>query len=565
MKHLSLVQLSLLVVLAFSACSEITEDPASSLGNPFLDDWNDNNKADTLYYNPDGIEVEVDIEGDVEASAYNLYEGPAELGQYAVTNLRKSGQFYLESLAEDATSEERVEWQIGEDWFTTAQVKTMPDPELRHFRIRGVNAVLLKDWAGDAYEGEVFTAVVPIRPFSVMDEAGDSCADEDDHISLSQSVYWYLWYPSKYSCELETQELQVTISKLFPFDHPTYPEYDLLVNDSKITTVILFGKISDNLDEWDPGVRNLEIMADWLLGADFEEEDVSLGRRFSKTINEIVMEIDLYSPYEFSGLGDYANFPNFQKAISEHEIVAYDGHSMLGSSDFWSRPDYPDFYQIYLYGGCLGYEYYVRPIVQGKNGWPMVDIVSSVIEVSADANYYAGAFLGKLMQALDNDYNVTWNQILQSIRRRVGDSTFGVSGVRENCFTPIGSRCDPNQPEIKTYSNDDSLPIPENDSTGITSTIQVPDSFVIKELRIKLDINHSYVSDLQITLEHEGLTTMIWDGQGDDGQDNSLPAILAMDDFDNMDAGGEWILKIVDIVNFDQGSLDGWILEMISQ
>ena len=37
---------------------------------------------------------------------------------------------------------------------------------------------------------------------------------------------------------------------------------------------------------------------------------------------------------DFEGLGDYGHFDNFQKAISEHEIVVYDGHSMLGASDF---------------------------------------------------------------------------------------------------------------------------------------------------------------------------------------------------------------------------------------
>jgi hypothetical protein len=28
-----------------------------------------------------------------------------------------------------------------------------------------------------------------------------------------------------------------------------------------------------------------------------------------------------------------------------------------------------------------------------------------------------------------------------SVRNSVGDSTFGVSGVRDNCYTPNGSRC----------------------------------------------------------------------------------------------------------------------------
>jgi hypothetical protein len=35
----------------------------------------------------------------------------------------------------------------------------------------------------------------------------------------------------------------------------------------------------------------------------------------------------------------------------------------------------------------------------------------------------------------------SWRSILLKVRESVGDSTFGVSGVRDNCFTPSGSRC----------------------------------------------------------------------------------------------------------------------------
>jgi hypothetical protein len=172
-----------------------------------------------------------------------------------------------------------------------------------------------------------------------------------------------------------------------------------------------------------------------------EKTGQTVGRRFSKLIKDITVEIDLYSPKDFSGLGDYAHFSNFQKALSEHEIVAYDGHSMLGASDFWARPEYPSFYQVFLYGGCLGYEYYVRPILNGKGGWGNVDIMSSVVEVTADANMYAGPFLAKLIWAIQNGYRASWRDVLLSVRRSVGDSTFGVSGVRDNCFSPYGSRC----------------------------------------------------------------------------------------------------------------------------
>ena len=168
----------------------------------------------------------------------------------------------------------------------------------------------------------------------------------------------------------------------------------------------------------------------------------TVGKRYQKVVSGKTVEIDLCSPYDFSGLSDYAHFGNFQKAIGEHEIVVYDGHSMLGAGDFWSRPTYPKSYQIYLYGGCLGYEHYIRPILAGRGGgWKNLDLVSSVVEVSAGANEFAGPFLAKPLWALDHGNRVSWQQMLTAVRTRVGDSTFGASGVRDNCYHPSGNRC----------------------------------------------------------------------------------------------------------------------------
>jgi hypothetical protein len=221
-----------------------------------------------------------------------------------------------------------------------------------------------------------------------------------------------------------------------------YPEFDQLLADKKVTAVVLFGQIGDGaIANDDIGMESFRTMQEWLREAAFKEVSVSVGKRFTKTVHGNTVEIDLYSPHEFAGLDDSAHFKNFQKALSEHEIVAYDGHSMLGASDFWAQPTYPDFYQVFLYGGCLGYEYYVRPIVNGKNGWKKLDIVSSVVEVSATANDFAGPFLSKLIWALDHGNRASWRDMLIAIRKRVGDSTFGASGVRGNCYSPYGALC----------------------------------------------------------------------------------------------------------------------------
>jgi hypothetical protein len=430
------------VALPFGCGEQAGDDP----NNPFLQDQSNPGKEDTAYMNPDGIEAEVDLEGDIDAgdSTYRVFDAPAELGQFALTYLRKHGQIYLESLAEDATSELRPEWLINGAWVTTEKAKTLAAKDLKHWRLRTVNAVLLFDVAKTTKVGDVLNVPVPLKPFSIMADQGQACGEVDNHIGLSQSVYWYLWEPEKEGCKAVTQQLKITVTKRYATKKLVYPEYDRLVADKKVTVVVLFGQIGDGeISEYDAGMTGARQMGSWLEGAGFKEvKNAPVGRRYAKTLKTgVVVEFDIYSPKEFSGLGDYGHFENFQKALGEHEIVVYDGHSMLGGSDFWARPQYPTYYQIYLYGGCLGYEYYVKHILTGKGGWQNVDILSSVVEVSAGANEFAAPALAKLIWALENGYKASWRDLLVKVRESVGDSTFGVSGVRDNCFTPTGTRC----------------------------------------------------------------------------------------------------------------------------
>jgi hypothetical protein len=553
-------------LLLAGGCADLGTDDEGS--NPFLQDMSNGGKEDTGYLNPDGTEVEVDLEGDVEASEWRIFDAPAEVGQFALTYLRKRGEFYLESLAEDATSDRRVEWQVGTEWLTAEQARSRPTSELRHFRIRGVNAVLLFSAADGVNVGSVFTARVPLNPYDLMSEAGDKCADPDGHIGLSSSVYWYLWNPDHTGCNARLQDLRVTVSRMFSDANTRYPEFDRLVADGKVTAVILFGQIGDGaVTESEAGVRNMDRMARNLRSAGFvEASGAPVGRRLEKSVAGVVVSIDLYSPRDFSGLSDMSHFANFQRAISEHEIVAYDGHSMLGASDFWSRPTYPSFYQVFLYGGCLGYEYYVRPILAGKGGWDNVDIVSSVVEVSADANEFAAPFLAKVVWALDNGYNASWTDMLAAIRREVGDSTFGVSGVRENCFSPTGSLCGTTPPpppppdDARTYENTTPVAIPDDEPAGITSVIVVPDAVTPRTVTVELDVTHTYAGDLRITLSHGGTAAVLWDRAG--GANDDVRQSFPLDTFAGRPATGEWTLQVVDAAARDTGTLNRWTLKL---
>ncbi|MBI5532357.1 MAG: hypothetical protein HY898_06565 [Deltaproteobacteria bacterium] len=414
--------------------------------NPFLEEA-DPGKADTGYQNPDGIEVEVNFEADVTASKSKLKDAPAELGQYAMTYLRKNERMYLESWAEIATSEQTVEWLVDGVWLTAAQALAGDTSKLTHFRLRGLNAILLNKQAKDVAEGQVVTALVPRKPYSTFSDLGASCADVDPHYPIDQTYYWDAWNPDKEGCSADAyQEARITITKVLPAGRDVYPEYDQLVSDGKITTVMFFGQMGDSevVGTRDEGWWKLKEMSTWLTQAGFQEiKPAPVGRRFSKTVAGVVFEMDLYGPTDFRGLEDNENYPTFQKALLEHEIIVYDGHSVLGGSDFWSRPQYPDFYQIYLYGGCLGYEYYLRPILEGKGGWQKLDLLSAVIEVSATTSQFAGPVLARIMWAVQHEYKATWRNLVTAVRKKVGDSTFGVSGVKDNCFSPLGSICGP--------------------------------------------------------------------------------------------------------------------------
>jgi hypothetical protein len=432
------------LALALSTLCACSTGPAASGDNPFLDDSPDDGKADTNYLNPDGQEVEVDIESDISAEPYEIDDAPASVSQFALTYLRQHGEFYLESLAEDVTQRDRVEWLVDGVWKTAAQTDNgqVDAAKLTHFRLRGINAVLLNSAKNGVTLGTEFTAPVPLHPGDLMERVGDKCAEYDADIELDQSVYWYLWNPDKSECKAEQTQLKLTVSKMFAAPKTVYPEYDKLMADKKLTVVLLQGQIGHGaLTDYDPGIVSPKRIAQQLIDAGFKDVAAPLGRRVEKKVKEGTIQVDFYDARVFSGLDDEAHFANFQKAISEHEIIVYDGHSMLGASDFWKRPTYPKFYQIFLYGGCLGYEYYVRPILERKDGWKNLDLMSSVVEVSADAEGFASPALNKIFRGVDGKAKSSWRTLLTAVRSSVGDSTFGVSGVTGNCYSPSGTLC----------------------------------------------------------------------------------------------------------------------------
>jgi hypothetical protein len=382
MKRFSIALTTILVTVLLSSCDSGVEDWVNDdfASNPFLDGkWDEEGKTDTGYLNPRGKELHVTIEADIKASDWRIFDAPTDQAQYAVTYLRQRDDFYLELMAEDAGAPDRVEWLVDGRWLPAEEARGIDRSLLTHFRMRQVNAVVINRAADDVEAGRVFEAKVPLSPFTTMTDAGDTCADHDSHIDLSQSVYWYLWNPMKSGCVIDVLIMTLTVEEVLPHNPGNFPEYDRLWADGRLDAVVLFGKLDDGDVADDYNWQNVNRLIEWLLEAGFSESsEAPLGRRFVKQVGDKTEVVDIYGPDLFHSVADYARLPNWQKAVSEHEVVMYNGHSVLGTGMAFERVQYPDFYQIFQVASCLSYEYYVRPVMAGKGDWSKVDIVSNV-------------------------------------------------------------------------------------------------------------------------------------------------------------------------------------------
>jgi len=145
-----------------------------------------------------------------------------------------------------------------------------------------------------------------------------------------------------------------------------------------------------------------------------------------------------------------------------------------------------------------------------------------------------------------------------------------------------------------TLCDNPNLAIPDDDPTGVSSTYTVGPSGTITDLDIEVDITHTYVGDLLISIEHNGTTVTIMDRPGfpttnfgcnaddvaatfDDEGTSAVettcgtPGIggivipeSALSVFDGMEQAGDWTITVSDNEGQDTGTLDEWCLVIAS-
>lgn len=111
-----------------------------------------------------------------------------------------------------------------------------------------------------------------------------------------------------------------------------------------------------------------------------------------------------------------------------------------------------------------------------------------------------------------------------------------------------------------SYNNNESIDIPDNTEAGITSVINVPDELTIFNTTAGINIAHTWIGDLTVTLTSPtGSSATLHNKAGGNG--TSINTSFATDVFNGEIAKGEWKLHITDTAEDDNGTLNNWSLE----
>lgn len=139
--------------------------------------------------------------------------------------------------------------------------------------------------------------------------------------------------------------------------------------------------------------------------------------------------------------------------------------------------------------------------------------------------------------------------------------------------------------DCNTYTNTTSQNIPDGGNNFSTSVINVNEGQVISSVKVSVDINHTYISDLILAvLSPDGTQVTLWEQQCGDNDDlnvtfsdtgttvqcqspisGTILPFQSLSAFTQEQAQGNWVLGFVDVFNQDAGVLNSWSVEVCSQ
>lgn len=140
-----------------------------------------------------------------------------------------------------------------------------------------------------------------------------------------------------------------------------------------------------------------------------------------------------------------------------------------------------------------------------------------------------------------------------------GDYSFEVTGTSGELVKSINASLKVNPQGLNdfAYSNDVAVGIPDNNADGIQSSINIADELQIFNSNVSVDISHSWIGDLIVSLTSPAGTTAILHNRTG-GNGTSIVQTFTSSAFNGESTLGEWVLNASDHAADDTGTLNNW-------
>jgi len=116
-------------------------------------------------------------------------------------------------------------------------------------------------------------------------------------------------------------------------------------------------------------------------------------------------------------------------------------------------------------------------------------------------------------------------------------------------------------------SSDAMLAIPDRSPTGVSDTINITETGIISNVKVGVDIEHTYIGDLQVSLTGPDGTSVVLHNRSGASNNNLIKSYDVLNtptlsDLKNSSVKGPWKLSVSDHARWDEGTLRNWNLEI---
>jgi len=240
---------------------------------------------------------------------------------------------------------------------------------------------------------------------------------------------------------------------------------------------------------------------------------------------------------------------NKDQELTEEEVMDKLGHAGEKFHDVFNSPDAVKWVYFEMDVDYLSESNATSdgPLIGNISYYTHTDHYKYIVEIDADDNIVGGEWVS---------YNTIPDFLWLPIRTYGGNPQMSLAKVEHLLELSLESEqpepIDEDIVEVRFTFGED-MQIPDNDPTGFSYNLPVEEDLTIASMKVALNVKHTYIGDLRITIEKDGTSVVLHDKSG--GGNDDIEKTYDVADFNGAGSKGDWKLVIVDTAGQDTGYL----------